>query len=87
MTAAIGTDGIILVDTEFAPLHDKIKAALAALSPLPVKYVVNTHYHGDHTGGNEAFAKEGAVVVADPNVAKRLSEGTVNALTGAKTPP
>jgi cyclase len=87
MTAAVGTDGVILVDTEFAPLHDKIKAALATLSPAPVKYVINTHYHGDHTGGNEAFAKEGAVVVADPNVAKRLSEGTVNALTGAKTPP
>ncbi len=87
MTAAVGTDGIILVDTEFAPLHEKIKAALAALSPAPVKYVVNTHYHGDHTGGNEAFAKEGAVIVADPNVGKRLSEGTVNALTGAKTPP
>jgi len=87
ITAAIGGDGIILVDTQFAPLHDKIKAALAALSPQPVKYVVNTHYHGDHTGGNEAFAKEGAVVVSHPNVAKRLTEGTTNALTGAKTAP
>ena len=87
ITAAIGDDGMILVDTQFAPLHDKIKAALASLSPLPVKYVVNTHFHGDHTGGNEAFAKDGAVVVADPNVGKRLAAGTVNALTGAKTPP
>ncbi|MFT3907040.1 MAG: MBL fold metallo-hydrolase [Steroidobacteraceae bacterium] len=87
MTAAVGDDGIILVDTEFAPLHDKIEAALATLSPQPVKYVVNTHYHGDHTGGNEAFAKEGAIVVGDPNVARRLTEGVTNALTGATTPP
>ncbi len=87
ITAAIGDDGIILVDTQFALLHDKIKAALAALSPQPVKFVVNTHYHGDHTGGNEAFAKEGAALVSHPNVAKRLTEGTTNALTGAKTAP
>jgi cyclase len=73
MTVAVGTDGIILVDTEFAPLHDKIKAAIAALSPLPVKYVLNTHYHGDHTGGNEAFAKEGAIIVAHENLAHRLA--------------
>jgi len=87
ITAAIGDDGIILVDTQFAPLHDKIAAALKTLSPQPVKYVVNTHYHGDHTGGNEAFAKAGAALVSHPNVAKRLTEGTTNALTNAKTPP
>lgn len=73
ITVAVGTDGIIMVDTEFAPLHDKIKAAVAKLSPLPIKYVINTHYHGDHTGGNEAFAKEGAIIVAHENVVKRLA--------------
>ncbi len=87
ITVAVGTDGVIMVDTQFAPLHDKIKAAVGKLTPLPIKYVVNTHYHGDHTGGNEAFQKDGATVVADPNVGKRLSEGVTNALTGAKTPP
>ena len=73
ITLAVGSDGIIMVDTEYAPLHDKIKAKIASLSPLPVKYVINTHFHGDHTNGNEAFAKEGAIVVANENVAKRMS--------------
>jgi cyclase len=83
--AAVGSDGIILVDSEFAPLHDKIKAAIARVSPLPVKFLIDTHFHGDHTGGNEAFAKDGAVVVAQDNIRVRLVAG--NGLTGAKTPP
>jgi len=87
ITVAVGGDGIIMVDTQFAPLHDKIKAAVAKISPQPIKYIVNTHFHGDHTGGNEPFAKDGAVVVADANVGKRLTAGTTNALTGAKTAP
>jgi cyclase len=85
--AAVGSDGIILVDSEFAPLHDKIKAAIARVSPLPVKFLIDTHFHGDHTGGNEAFAKDGAVVVAQDNIRVRLVAGTANGLTGAKTPP
>jgi cyclase len=87
MTVAVGDDGIIMVDGEFAPLHDKIKAAIATVSPLPIKYLINTHFHGDHTGGNESFAKDGAVIVADPNVKARLAAGTTNGLTGAKVPP
>jgi glyoxylase-like metal-dependent hydrolase (beta-lactamase superfamily II) len=87
MTAVVGADGIILVDGEYLPLHDKIKAALAALSPQPVRYLVNTHFHGDHSGGNAGFAAEGAVVVGHVNVRNRLAAGTVNGLTGAKTPP
>ena len=59
ITIAVGTDGIIMVDGQFAPLSDKIKAAIKAISPLPIKYLINTHYHGDHTGGNENFAKDG----------------------------
>ena len=73
ITVAVGSDGVIMVDTEFAPLHDKIKAKIASLSPLPVKYVLNTHFHGDHTGGNEAFAKEGAIIMAHENVGKRMT--------------
>src|SRR5207253_7147061 len=87
ITVAVAKTGIIMVDGQFAPLHDKIKAAIAAISNLPIKYLINTHYHGDHTGGNEAFAKDGAIVVADVNVKIRLAEGTTNGLTGAKTPP
>ena len=60
ITVAVAKDGIIMVDGEFAPLHDKIKAAIAAVSNQPIKYLINTHFHGDHTGGNEPFAKDGA---------------------------
>ena len=87
ITVAVGKTGIIMVDGQFAPLHDKIKAAVATISNLPIKYLINTHYHGDHTGGNEGFAKDGAIVVADINVKIRLSDGTTNGLTGVKTPP
>lgn len=87
ITVVVAKDGIILVDGQFAPLHDRIKAAVAAISSLPIKYLVNTHYHGDHTGGNEAFAREGVTIVAQDNVKKRLAAGTTNGLTGAKTPP
>lgn len=84
MTVVVGGDGVILVDTEFAPLHDKIRAAIAAISPLPVKYIVNTHYHPDHTGGDAAFIKEGVTVIAQENVKKRLLAGTNNGPNGAK---
>jgi len=87
ITVALATTGIIMVDGQFAPLHDKIKAAISAISNLPIKYLINTHYHGDHTGGNEAFAKDGATVVSDVNVRNRLAEGTTDGLTGVKTPP
>ena len=87
ITVAVGTDGIIMVDSQFAPLHDKIKAAVEKISPLPVKYLINTHYHGDHTGGNALFHKDGATVVAQDNIRTRLAAGTTNGLTGNKTPP
>jgi cyclase len=87
ITVAVGDDGIIMVDGEFAPLHDKIKAAIAAVSPQPIRDLVDTHFHGDHSGGNEPFAKDGVTVVANENVRKRLAEGTTNGLTGVKTPP
>jgi cyclase len=87
ITVAVGTDGIIMVDGQFAPLHDKIKAAITAISPLPIKYLINTHFHGDHTGGNEAFQNDGAIVVAQDNIRIRLAAGTKNGLSGAVTPP
>lgn len=87
VTVAIGKDGIIMVDGQFAPMHDKLKAAIEAKSKLPIKYLINTHYHGDHTGGNEGFTKDGVTVVAHPNVGRRLGEGFTNGLTGVKTPP
>ena len=88
ITVAVGTDGIIMVDGQFAPLHDKILAAIRAISPLPIKYLINTHFHGDHTGGNGPFqTHDGVTVVAQDNVRVRLAAGTTNGVTGAKTPP
>ena len=63
-TVAVGSDGIIVTDTQFAPVYDKIKAKIKSLSPLPVKYVILTHYHGDHVGGAASFAKDGATLVS-----------------------
>jgi len=88
MTVAVGEDGVILVDSEFAPLHDKIKAEINRISNgKPVKYLINTHFHGDHTGGNGAFAKEGVPLVAHRNLALRLEHGSTNGLNGNKTAP
>ncbi|MFN2238482.1 MAG: MBL fold metallo-hydrolase [Thermoanaerobaculia bacterium] len=71
---SVGDDGIVIVDDQYAPLAPKIKAALASLTDQPVRFVLNTHYHGDHTGGNEFFG-ESAPVVAHENVRTRLAEG------------
>jgi glyoxylase-like metal-dependent hydrolase (beta-lactamase superfamily II) len=87
ITVAVAKDGIIMVDGEFAPLHDKIKAAISTVSNQPIKYLINTHFHGDHTGGNEPFAKDGVIIVSEINVKNRLAADTTNGLTGAKTPP
>jgi len=87
ITVAVGSDGIMMVDGQFAPLSDKIKAAIKTISPQPVKTLINTHYHGDHTGGNENFAKDGVKIVAHDNIRVRLAGGTINGLTGAKVAP
>jgi glyoxylase-like metal-dependent hydrolase (beta-lactamase superfamily II) len=87
ITIAVGTDGIIMVDTQFAPLSDKIKAAIKAISPLPVKYTILTHFHGDHTGGVANFQKDGVIALAQDNIRLRLLGGTTNGTTGNKTQP
>ena len=87
ITVAVAKDGIIMVDGQYAALHDKIKAAISTLSNQPIKYLINTHFHGDHVGGNEPFARDGATVVAEVHVKNRLAAGTTNGLTGVKTPP
>ena len=87
VTVAVGSDALIMVDSQFAPMHDKLKAAITAISPLPVRYLIDTHFHPDHVGGNEAFQAEGATVVAQDNIRIRLAAGTTNGISGAKTPP
>ena len=77
IAASVGDDGIVIVDDQFAPLADKIQAALKGLgiTDKPVRFVINTHYHGDHTGGNAPFANGGSTVIAQDNVRKRLETG------------
>jgi cyclase len=79
IAASVGEDGIVIVDDQFAPLADKIQAALKNLkiTDKPVRFVINTHYHGDHTGGNEPFANTGSTVIAQDNVRKRMETGGV----------
>jgi cyclase len=73
IVASAGEDGVFVVDDEFAELHPKIRAALSKLSERPVRFVINTHWHGDHTGDNANLAGEGAVIVAQDNVFRRMS--------------
>lgn len=68
-----GKDGNILIDDQFAPLSEKINTAIQAVSKGPVKFLFNTHYHGDHSGGNENFAKMGATIFAHENVRARMA--------------
>jgi len=77
IAASVGEDGIVLVDDQYAPLADKIAAALKNIGATdkPVRFIINTHYHGDHTGGNLPFASKGATVIAHDNVRKRLETG------------
>ena len=70
-----GEDGVFLIDDQFAPLSQKIMAAVKAISEKPIKFLLNTHWHGDHVGGNENFGKAGTVIVAHDNVYKRMSVG------------
>ena len=81
---SVGEDGIVMIDDQYAPLAPKIEAALRLITPKPVRFILNTHHHGDHTGGNEQFGKS-APIVAHENVRKRLAAGTT--ARGNATPP
>lgn len=78
-----GSDGILIVDDQFAPLAEKIRAALKGLGSGKLSFILNTHWHGDHTGGNEVFGRE-ATIIAHDNVRKRLSTDQV--VFGEKIP-
>jgi cyclase len=83
---SVGEDGIVIVDDQFAPLAPKIQAALKGISDKPVRFVLNTHYHFDHTGGNQEFGKLGTIIAHD-NVRKRLAQGSTVKRFNVTTPP
>ncbi len=70
---SVGPDGLFLIDDQFAPLSEKIRAAVAELDEGPIRFPLNTHVHGDHVGGNENFGKGGTVILAHHNVRRRMS--------------
>jgi cyclase len=84
---SVGKDGCYVIDDQYAPLTDRILAAIKAISPSPVRFVVNTHWHGDHTGGNENIGKTGALLVAHENVRRRMSTEQFMAAFGRKVEP
>ena len=85
--ASVGPDGSLLVDTEFAKVAPKLKEALAKLNAGSVKYVISSHYHGDHTGANAAFHQDGATIIGQENCRLRMTQSRESALTGKTSPP
>lgn len=82
-----GPDGAFVIDDQFAPMVPKISAAISKLTNQPVRYILNSHWHGDHTGGNAAFGTGGYVIVAHDNVRTRMSKEHFNAFFKSTTPP
>ncbi|MEX2124806.1 MAG: MBL fold metallo-hydrolase [Woeseia sp.] len=82
-----GNDGAFLIDDQFAPLTDKIRRAIAEVTDEEVRFIINTHWHGDHTGGNENFAQAGAVIVAHDNVRSRMQVEQFVPLFDHRAPP
>lgn len=83
----IGKEGTLMIDNQFAPLSNKINGAIKTLDPGEIRFAINTHVHGDHSGGNENFSKMGATLVAHDNVRERMMKETVNPQTNRTTPP
>ncbi len=84
---SVGEDGAVLIDDQFAPLTPKIVAAVREITPNALRFVLNTHLHGDHTGGNENLGKAGVIIVAHANVRERMSKEQFSARFNSKTPP
>jgi glyoxylase-like metal-dependent hydrolase (beta-lactamase superfamily II) len=82
-----GADGVLLIDDQYAPLVDKINRAIAEFTDQPVKMVLNTHWHGDHTGGNELYGEAGALIVAHDNVRLRMTSAQFSSFFNRETPP
>ena len=85
--ALVGSDGTLLVDSEFAQVAPKLKVALAKLNAGNVRYVISSHYHGDHTGANAAFHADGAAIIGQDNCRLRMTESHYSAMSGTTSPP
>lgn len=85
--AMIGREGTLLIDNQFAPLSNKINGAVKTLDPGEIKFLINTHLHGDHTGGNENFKKMGVTMMAHNQVRERMMKESFNARANRTTPP
>jgi cyclase len=84
---SVGNDDVFMIDDQYAPLTPKIRAAIATVSPKPVRFLLNTHWHGDHVGGNENMAGTGAIIVAHDNTRKRMTKEQFIAAFNMKVPP
>ena len=87
MAAYVGPDGVLLVDDDFEAMNEKLRAAVTGISEKPVRFVVITHWHFDHVGGNEALARTGALIIAHENVRKRMAAGQLITLIDQQIPP
>jgi cyclase len=86
IAVSAGSDGIFLIDSMYGPMHPKIMDALAKISRQPIRFLVNTHLHGDHTAGNEAMARLGAIIISHENMRKRMAAPQNNAPPSAALP-
>jgi len=83
----VGDDGVLIIDDQYAPMVPKITAAVAEISDRPIRMILNTHWHGDHTGGNEPLGRAGALIVAHDNVRVRMNARHFSAFFNATTEP
>jgi len=86
IAVSAGEDGVFIIDDQYKALTDQLLAAISKISDQPIRFVINTHYHGDHVGGNEAIGQAGAVIIAHDNIRTRMSADMFNNFWGETTP-